>query len=273
MRSTALKRWLAGLWLAALVHPAIADVPLPLDRFTLSAGGFYPIVDARVAANGPQVLGSDISFQHDLGLDKHRTLPSLRLEWLVFDSQGFSIGGYQYSKTARATLARDITFGGDEFDINAFVEAGLRLYTYDATWHWWFAPGDHDVVGVGLGAVYYQIKGTIDAGITVNGGSAGAHGEAEASAVAPMLTFGWRHAFTQNLRVYFDASGVRKNSGTLTGHLVDATAGLEWFVFHNIGLALEYSSNALSLKAKKDAWQGRASIDFHGPAAFVRIRF
>ena len=97
MRSTGSMRWLASLWLAALAPAALADVPLPLDRFNLAVGGFYPVVDARLSAAGPPIAGNDIDFEKDLGLDKHRTLPSLHIEWLVFDSQGFAIGGYQYS--------------------------------------------------------------------------------------------------------------------------------------------------------------------------------
>jgi hypothetical protein len=266
-------RHVVALALFMAASTARADVPEALDRVNLAVGGFYPVVDAKVSASGPQLAGSDVDFEHDLGLDKHRTLANVRLELLVFDSQGFSIGGYQYSKSAGATLARDIAFGGNDYDINAFVQASLRLYTYNAAWHWWFAPDVHDVFGIGLGATYYDLKGTIDGGLTVNGNSGSAHGEAEGSAVAPLLTLGWRHAFSDSFRGYVDFAGVRKPSGTLTGHLLNATVGMEYYVLQNLGLALEYSSNDLDLKANKDSWQGRASIHFHGPAAFVRMRF
>src|SRR5581483_3988890 len=119
---------------------ARADVPLALDRVSLSLGGFYPTVDARVSANGPAIAGTDVNFQRDLGLDKHQTLPSVRLDFLVFDNQGFSIGGYQYSREASASLARKIDFDNNEYDASAFVEARLRLETYTASWHWWLSP-------------------------------------------------------------------------------------------------------------------------------------
>jgi hypothetical protein len=252
---------------------AHADVPQPLDRFSLSLGGFYPTVDARLSANGPGLAGTDINFERDLDLDRHRTLPNLHLEFLVFDSQGFSIGGYQYSRGAGTTLARNIVFDGNTYDTSAFVQARLRLDTYNAAWHWWFAPTAQDAFGVGLGATYYDLKGTLDGGVTVNGGSAQAHGEAEGSAAAPLLTLGWRHAFSDSLRWYLDVAGVRKSNGTLTGHLLNGTLGLEYYPLQNLGLALEYSTNDLELKADKESWQGRARIRFYGPAAFVRVRF
>lgn len=257
----------------ALVQTAVADIPEPLDRASISFGGFYPVVDARVEANGPGLTGSDVSFQHDLGLDNQRTLTTGRLELLVLDSQGFSISGYQYSKGAGASLARDIQFDGNMYSTSAFVEARLQLQIYNAAWHWWFAPAAHDVFGIGLGAAYYDIKGTIDGGITVNGDSATAHGRAEGSAVAPLLTLGWRHAFSPGLRGYADFSGVRKPSGGLTGHLLNGTLGMEYFPWRNLGFALEYSANNLDLKAEKASWEGRARIHFYGPSAFVRVRF
>ena len=273
MRSTEIQSRLAGLCLAALAQPSLAEVPMALDRVNLSLGGFYPVVDAHVSLSGPEFEGTPVDFKHNEALDNHRTLPNLQIELLVFDSQGFSIGGYQYSKSATATVSRDVDLEGTHIQIDGHADAGLRFYTYHAAWHWWLAPGEHDVLGLGVGAVYYDVKGTIDASLKIDKISLSARGAAEASAVAPLLTLAWRHAFSGNLRTYLDFSGVRKNSGTVTGHLVNATLGAEWYPFHNLGLALEYSSNALSLKAKKENVEGRASIDFHGPAAFVRLRY
>jgi hypothetical protein len=79
----------------ALAPPLHAQVPEPLDRINLALGVFHPTVDTRLSANGSDLAGSDVDFQSDLGLDKHRTLPNIRLEFLAFDSQGFSIGGYE----------------------------------------------------------------------------------------------------------------------------------------------------------------------------------
>jgi hypothetical protein len=265
--------WFGAIASCALIAAARADVPAALDRASISLGGFYPVVDARLSANGSAAAGSDVNFERDLALDNHRTLTSGRLELLVFDSQGFSIGGYQYSKHAGAMLARDIQFDGNDYHASAFVQARLRLETYNAAWHWWFAPTAQDALGVGLGAAYYDLKGTIDGGVSLNGAAATAHGEAEGNAIAPLLELGWRHAFSENLRGYIDLAGVRKPSGTLTGHLMNATLGAEYYLWHNLGFAVEYSASDLDLKADKTSWEGRARIRFHGPSVFVRARF
>jgi len=266
-------RALFGFAAFAFSATVLADVPMALDRVSLSLGGFYPTVDARVSANGPAVAGTDVSFQRDLNLAKNQTLPAVRLDLLLFDNQGFSIAGYQYSRHAAATLARDITFDGNEYDAHAFVEARLRLNTVFGSWHWWFSPTATDVLGIGLGAAYYDLKGSIDGSVSVNGTGGSARGAAEGDAIAPLVTLGWRHAFSERTRLYADFSGVRKSSGALTGHLLNGTVGFEYYPWSNAGVALEYSANDLDLKADKESWEGRARIHFRGPAAFVRLRF
>src|SRR5262249_47256275 len=108
---------------------------------------------------------------------------------------------------------------------------------------------------------------------SINGGTVNGRGSAEGSAVAPLATLGWRHAFGGHWRGYAEFSGVRKPAGTLTGHLVNGTLGLEFLPWKNAGIALEYSANNLDLKADKESWEGRARIHFYGPAVFVRLRY
>jgi hypothetical protein len=259
--------------LGAFCAPAHAEIPAPLDRLSISFGDFYPTVETRVSADGRGIMGSDVDFQRDLGLSEHRSLPAFRVDMLLFDSQGLSFGGYTYSKQTSARLNRELVFDDDVFRVNAFVDAKLTLRIYHAEWRWWLPAGDNDVVGLGLGAAYYDLHGTIDAGLSINDGSVHGRGSAEDNAIAPLLTLGWRHSFSDAWRVYADLSGVRKSFGTLQGHLVNGTLGLEYMPWKNAGLALEYSANNLDLKADKSDWEGRARIHFYGPAAFMRLRF
>ena len=262
----------SALALGVSTAAAHAEIPAPLDRLAISFGDFYPTVETRVSANGPGIVGSEVDFQHDLGLSEHRSLPAFRVDALLFDNQGLSFGGYTYSKQASARLNRDLVFDDDVFRINAFVDAKLTLRAYHAEWRWWLAPDDNDVVGIGLGGVWYDLRGTIDGGLSINGGSVHGRGSAEGDAIAPLVTLGWRHSFNAAWRAYADLSGVRKPFGTLQGHLVNGTLGLEYMPWKNAGFALEYSANDLDLKAAKESWEGRARIHFYGPAAYLRVR-
>jgi hypothetical protein len=55
--------------------------------------------------------------------------------------------------------------------------------------------------------------------------------------------------------------------------MVNSTLEMEYYLWRNLGFALEYSANNLDLKAEKASWEGRARKRFYGPSAFVRLRF
>lgn len=264
---------LGAICALSICNVARADVPQPLDRVSIWLGAYYPTVDASIRADGPGVAGTDVRLPQDLGLDNHRTMARLRADVLVYDTQGFTFDAYQYTRHAAASAHRELEFDGNDYSASAFVAARLKLDFYSATWHWWLGAGDIDVIGVGIGAAYYSIKGILDGGITLNDYVVQGHGEAEADAIAPLATFGWRHAFSDRARLYMDFSGVRKAGGTFTGHILNAQAGVEYFVWQNLGLALEYDASQIDVKADKSSWEGRARIRLHGPALFARLRF
>lgn len=88
-----------------------------------------------------------------------------------------------------------------------------------------------------------------------------------------MLTFGWRHAFNDQWRMYANVAGVKKNGGNSSGHIWNALLGAEWFPWQQLGFALEYSASRLHLH--KDYSEGAAKLDLNpdGPALYLRVRF
>jgi hypothetical protein len=266
-------REIAAALLLVAAPVAVADVPEPLDRLSVAIGGYYPTVDSAVTANSASVKGTTVNFQKDLNLDNHRTLPTGRIDFLVFDNQGFSISGYQYSRSAGTMLSRDVEFDGDHFQVGADIMAHLRIEVLTGAWHWWFTPTAQDVLGFGLGAVYYDVHGSIGGTLSVANASISGSGAAGDDVLAPLATFAWRHAFSHDMRAYAELSGVWKDGGNIRGHQANGIVGMDYFPWRNLGFALEYDANDLTLKSDRNTWDGKAQIKFYGPAAFVRARF
>ena len=118
------------------------------------------------------------------------------------------------------------------------------------------------MVGVGLGGTRYQVGLGLDGSATLLGQTESATVHWSDNAVAPLLTLGYKHAFSDSLRVYANASGVRKNGGVLAGHIVDARVGVEWFPWRNVGLGAEYGRTRIDLK--RDAQHYDAKLDIDG---------
>ena len=253
--------------------PAFAQQSPALDRVSIGIGGYYAGSDTTIGASTADgMLEGDVNLEDDLGFDRRDVSPRLRADFLVGDHQGLSLDYYRYNRDSSKSLSRSITWRGNTYDAAARVKGRLGFDFGSAAWRWWFVHGN-DVFGVGLGAGYYKVEASIAGEATLDDQSAHAESSTSASAWAPLLQVGWRHAFNDRWRMYFDASGVRKNGGKLHGHVYNASLGVEWFPWPNLGLGLEYGINRIRLAQEHRRYNDRLDLKLDGPSLFMRLRF
>ena len=93
--------------------------------------------------------------------------------------------------------------------------------------------------GIGLGAAYYKVRFAARGGARAGDQATSFSDSYDASAWAPMLTLGRRHAFNEQWRMYANVAGVKKHGGNLSGHIWNAALGVEWFPWQHLGFALD----------------------------------
>lgn len=257
------------------VQPASADPPLPIDRANLSLGVYHADINADARVDGENgAIGSDVNFERDFGLANDRAIGRVRFSFLIGDSQGFEVDAYRLRREGSAVLDRAVSYDGRSYDVDAAVYGRLNLDFASVAYRCWIPAGERDVWGIGLGGGYYRIRGVVEGEATLDGGETEfARVEDSASAWAPLLELGWRHAFSNNMRVYADISGVEKHWGNLTGHIHNANLGLEWYFLQNVGLGLEYGVQRILVNTDRDDFNGRLKLRLDGPSAFLRTRF
>ncbi len=245
-----------------------------LDRVSIWLGAYYPHSDTSLGAHDSRnLVRGNVNLEHDLDFQDHKTVPRLRLDFLIGDSQGFSFDYYRLDRSHGRTLSDAIGFRGNDFAANASVRGKLDFDFGSAAYRWWFGHGN-DVFGLGIGGAYYRVRASIAGDASVNGVSVGhAEGRYSDNAWAPMLQLCWRHAFSDSVRMYFDASGVKKNGGSLEGHIYNAGLGVEWFPWHNVGLGAEYDYTRIRLKRRANSYDANLDMKLNGPSLFVRFRF
>lgn len=269
--------WMCGC--SALLVGAIAQAApsMALDRVNLWLGGYQP--DARIrlgvdASGGPQ--GTEIDAEKDFGLDRRHPIGRARVDFLLGDHQGFTLDAYRYDNSGGRTLDRQVIYDGNTYAVDAAIRSRLEIDFASAAWHWWFDAGDRDVVGVGLGAAHYRLAADVAGEVSVDGpvgGSVVAASYRSVAAWAPVLTLGWRHAFTPSTRIYASVSGVRKNAGTLQGHIYAGALGVEYYPWEHVGVGAEYAVTRINLDKDGRDYAARLKLRLQGPAAFVRMRF
>ena len=251
--------------LSAASALAWADPAPALDRASVSLGAFY--ADPRINFDG------DTNYGHiDSGTYKgdRVTLPRVKAQVLLGDTQGLDFDYYNYSKTYNPDLSGATNRDGVALTGNGKLDAKLKLDLANLAYKWWLGSGS-DVFGVGIGAAYYHARINGTASGTLNGvpGNA-AYSESE-NAYAPLLELGWRHSFSPSLRVFADASGIKKNGGNIQGHIYGGALGVEWYPTPAIGVVAEYSATKISLNRERDGTD--LDVRLNGPAAYVKFRF
>ena len=258
---------LSGLALAS--SAALAQPSAALDRVSLWLGGYYSTTDVTIEARDH--TNNDTTGRVDL-TSGHENVGRARLDVLIMDSQGLTFDYYSLDHTSTKHLSHPFSYDGIPFELDTSLTGKIDFAAGSLAYHWWFG-NDSDVFGVGLGATYYHAKLGIQGTVTLEDISASASTEWNESAVAPLLTFAYKHAFSNNLRAYVNGSGVKKNGGKLSGHLYDARAGVEWFPWENVGFGAEYGASRVRLYRNRQSYSADLDIDLHGPAVFARFRF
>jgi hypothetical protein len=249
---------------------ALAEPSPALDRASISAGAFYTEPTVKIGADtryGRLDTANDSQ--------KRATIPRIKADLLIGDTQGLSFDYYRYDKDYTPSVSNSIPYNGQQFSGTANVNGKLRLDLAQLAYKWWIGSGN-DVFGLGTGAAYYKADlsgsavGSVrsSAGTTVSGTATGGFND---DAFAPLLELGYRHSFSPQLRLVADASGVRKNGGKINGHIYSGTIGLEWFPWKDIGFVGDYGIQKIHLN--RDG--GRADLDVRltGPSAYVKVRF
>lgn len=244
-----------------------------LDRVSVWLGGYYDQSDTTLrAGTADGTTSGDVNLEDDLGFARRAWSPRLRADFLVGDSQGISIDYYRYRRDRSASLADSITYNGVTYDAQARARGKLGFDFGSIAYRWWIGKGK-DVFGAGLGAGYYKVDASIAGEASVNGESAQAESSTKASAWAPLLQLGWRHAFNDGWRMYVNASGVRKNGGHLYGHIYNVALGVQWFPTEHFGISAEYDLDRIRLHQRHQTYDDSLDLRLDGPSVFATFRY
>jgi hypothetical protein len=252
---------------------AVAQHSPALDRVSVWLGGYYDQSDTTLrAGTADGSTWGDVNLEDDLGFRKHSWSPRLRADFLIGDSQGLSFDYYRFRRDRSKVLRDSITYNGDTYNAEASVRGKLGFDFGSVAYRWWVGSGN-DVFGVGLGAGYYKVDASIAGQASVNGNTAQAESTTEASAWAPLLQLGWRHAFNDRWRMYVNASGVKKNGGHFYGHIYNAAIGVQWFPSEHFGVSAEYDIDRIRLHQRHETYNDSLDLRLDGPSVFATFRY
>ena len=257
---------------AAAAGMAQAQQSPALDRMSVSAGAFY---------SEPKIhLGGDTRYGRvdtpDEKID-HVTLPRVKAEMLVGDNHGIAFDYFRFDEDYGADVSGDTVYQGRPVSGTISANAKLRVEMARLSYKYWFGK-EKSVFGVGLGAAYLRAKisGSAEANVSASAPVENYNWSGASSASdnvwAPTVELAWRYALNDQVRVYAEAGGVKKNGGSVEGHVYNSAVGVEWFPAKNVGLVLDYGMQKIDLHRNGER-SADLDLKLTGPSAFVKVRF
>lgn len=253
--------------------PRVAHAePSPaLDRVSIWLGGFQADIKGYASVRDP---GNNVDTGDQQILSGDKTVQRAKLDWLIMESQGFSVDYFRINDKSSRAITQPFTFDGVNYTAAGRIASDTTLDVGNFSYRWWFGDASNNhVFGLGLGAAYYKLDATLNASVGVGPLSYTTIQRYDDSGWAPLVTLGWRSKISEQVRIYADLSGVRKNGSDLSGTITNAAIGAEWFPWKNLGVGAEYASTRIRLKQKDDASTARVRLEFDGPAVYMRLRF
>ncbi len=251
---------------------AQAQMSPALDRMSLSAGAFY--AEPKIHLGGDTRYGRVDTPDEKIG---HETLPRVKAELLFGDSHGLSFDYFRFSKGYGATVDGDTEYEGRPVSGTITANAKLRVEMARLAYKYWFGK-EKNAFGVGLGAAYLRAKisgsgeANVSAAAPVENYSWSGSGSASDNVWAPTVELSWRHALNDKVRLFAEAGGIKKNGGSVEGHVYNGSAGVEWAFAKNVSLVADYGIQKIDLHRNRER-SADLDLKLTGPSAFVKVRF
>lgn len=261
----------------ALVH---AEDLVPVDSFFFTAGIYHADNDVklRMHPKNGSVPGSHVDVKRDLGLDMDGAEGFFEVGG-SFAREGsshrhkFEAFHYGYDSSSSLSLSDDYQIGDDVFAEGADFEGNMEVKLLGVSYTWLFHNTDSSALGVGLGAIRYDVTAALGASSIVNGELETASAAIDEASWVPQIHGEYVKLLSDHWRVGVDASYIKKSGGKFSGDAVDLTAKLEYFPWRHVGFSLRYNYNDISLKFKKSSFTGDVDVKTRGPQLAATVRF
>jgi hypothetical protein len=243
-----------------------------LDRMSISAGAFF--TDPKIHLGGDTNYGRIDTPNQKLD---NETLPRVKAEMLFGDKHGVALDYFRFDEDYSGATSGSTVYEGRPVSGNISAEANLRIEMARLSYKYWIGQ-DKNAFGIGLGAAYLRAKisGSGVANLsasapTVNYTFSGSSSGSD-SVWAPTIDLAWRHALNDKVRLYAEASGIKRNGGTVEGHVYNAAAGVEWMATPRVSLVADYGIQKIDLH-RNGGSNADLDLKLTGPSAFVKVRF
>ena len=214
-------------------------------------------------------IGSNLDFEKTLGGDSSLSVFRADVDWHFARSHEIAASWYDLKETGSRTLTESISFGDEEFPINATVESEFRTNLFKLAYGYTFNRGArHEFTGL-IGAHVLSFEASIKSNASTR--------EPRFSVTAPLPAIGfawtahWSERFTTSVSLqYF---GVSLDDGKYSGHFTDGLISAQYRFGRHWGLGAGYNRFELSTELNNDNQRLTVEHKYNGLLFYIFCEF
>ena len=223
-------------------------------------------------------VGTGISFEKNLGLDDSQETILLNADWRFFKRHTLSYRYFDLQRSATTTSSVSIVIGDNVFDISLPIQSYFDITAHEIAYSYSLVFDEKMELFVGLGISVQElalgIQGTESTPIPGDDLSS----TLDSTAPLPTLNIGFDYAFSDKwlFQSRLGWLAVELDLGTdeeLSGEIINATAGILWKAFENVGFYAQYQLFDVNVDYVDADVRFAIDYDYNGPVLGVSVNF
>ncbi|MCZ6517823.1 MAG: hypothetical protein O6763_10075 [Gammaproteobacteria bacterium] len=246
------------------------------ERFGLNVGSFFANLETTVRLDGTGgILGTEISFEQDLGLDDTKTRIMAGGYWRFFKKHRLDFSYFNLDRSGDSTSTVNIRFGDEIFQADLPLHVFLDIEVFNLGYSYSILFDEKKELAFGLALSFQDIA----TGLKGTGVLAGLDVSESSSVLAPLPTFTGRFAYEKTPTWIVDTSmgyftiDVDSGGDELSGDIIAANAGVKWQLLKHFHLGLLYQWFRVDVDTKNEAKHLTIEYKYNGPVLYMGTSF
>ncbi|HVN33514.1 MAG TPA: hypothetical protein VMT45_16170 [Thermoanaerobaculaceae bacterium] len=225
---------------------AVRGVP---DKWGVALGSFWQTFDTTVRLDGQTRTGTDINWEHDLGMDKNRTDFELALFYRLGDRHRIDVIYTAWNRSHSKTLDRDIQWGDTIYHAHASLDSSLDTKLFNIIYKYAFFNNGKVNFGLngGISSLWLDFK--LSGQASVSGSPVSGRVVESKSQILPIPVIGAHFEMTLLKRLFWRAEGnfFAASIAGYNGNLTILNTSLDYYFTRNVGLGGGFASNVFKV--------------------------
>jgi hypothetical protein len=251
----------AGQQTGWTTHPALQD------RWSIQLGIYTPNVDTTARLNGAGgLVGTEISFEEDLGFTERNDMPAILASVRLGERWKIEAEYLSLRRDNSRALSRTINWGDNTYTVGTTVTSEFSSDIFRLSGAYSFIKDAQMEAGFALGLHNTDFKMSI---------AAAGVGSETGEVLAPLPTLGFygAYAFTPKWLLSGRVDIFSLDYDDYEGQLINATLGVDYRLFRNLGLGIAYRYIDYDLSVTTSEYNGSINYGFSGPLLYLVSSF